>query len=106
MKKSDIRSTKLDKTLVDSDPPAWYNLPMIKTSPTSSTTTILPKGCIYRVNGYINSRVKYHIVNRRNEMVAYGYRTYDEAVAKAIEMYETYKVAKKAAKSFKRQYYV
>ena len=57
---------------------------MIKnTSPSSSSTPTLPKGCIYRVNGYLNHKVKYHIVNRRNEVMAWGFKTYADAVAKA-----------------------
>lgn len=71
---------------------------MIKNTSPSSSTPTLPKGCIYRVNGYLNHKVKYHIVNRRNEVMAWGFKTYADAVAKAIEMDTSYKAVKKAVR--------
>lgn len=84
--------------MVDFGPLLGYNVYMIKNTSPSSSTPTLPKGCIYRVNGYLNHKVKYHIVNLRNELRASGFKTYDEAVAKAIEMDKSYKAAKKAFK--------
>ena len=52
----------------------------------------------FRVYGAIDSRYRYTIHNSRGEMLAYGYRTYEAALAAADQMLKAYKAKRKARK--------
>jgi len=53
---------------------------------------------MYTARGYLNNKVKYHIVDRRGKIVSHGHKTYDDAVAYAKKMEHDFIVAKKKLK--------
>ena len=61
----------------------------------------LHEGSMYKTRGYLNHKVKYHIVDNRNKLVSWGHKSMEDAENKAKEMEKEYQNTKKNLKTTK-----